>query len=428
MRPRKSNNKNQEMNTKTVVVQRHMWFDEKELRLTFPESWEVVTCLMKGHKAPRITTNQISAAFENPVGSPRLGELARGKNKVAVIFDDISRPTRVADLIPYVLKELEHAGISEQAIRFICASGAHGAHSYQDFRKKLGQKIMDGFPVYNHNIYENCSYVGQTSQGTPISVNSEVMSCDLKIGIGSVIPHPQSGFGGGGKIVLPGIAFIDSIEAFHRLEIKARESGLVDKVGPGNYVENPMVKDFNEAARMIGLNFKIDTIVNGNGEPCTIFAGEPEAEYFEAVKFAVKHYDTKPVSGTDIAVVNTCSKGSEGIVGLIIGIQMLMEKGGDLVLIMDCPSGQVVHYLLGSFGTEARGRLFSALNFKLPWLKRFVVLSPQFESSMTDWMAIPDTIWVKSWREAIDILKQDFPGAARAAVVPDGTIQYLSLS
>jgi nickel-dependent lactate racemase len=403
-----------------------MWYHEGKSKLTFPEAWEVVPCLMNGHDVPRLTGKQIKAAFDNPIGSPRLSQLAKGKNKVAIIFDDISRPTRVADLIPYILKELEAAGISESAIRFICATGAHGAHTYQDFQKKLGQKIMDRFPVYNHNIYENCSYVGQTSQGTLLSVNSEVMSCDLKIGIGSVITHPQSGFGGGGKIVLPGIAAIESIEAFHRLEIEARESGQRNTVGPGNYLENPMVKDFNEAAKMIGLNFKIDTLVNGSGQPCAIFAGEPEAEYYWAVEFAVSHYATQPVPGADIVVVNTYVKGSEAVVGLIIGIQMLMEKGGDLVLIMDCPAGQVVHYLLGSFGAETRGRLFSALDFRLPWLKRFIVLSPQFEQSTVDWLAIPDALWVKSWSSVTRILKQDFPGSARVAVVPDGTIQYLS--
>jgi nickel-dependent lactate racemase len=414
------------MPIRTVTVPRRMWYDEGKLRLAFPESWDVISCLMNGHKARRLTPEQIKSALDNPINSPRLSELARGKNKAAVIFDDMSRPTRVADLIPPVLAELKAANISDKAIRFICASGAHGAHTYQDFSKKLGQGIMDRFPVYNHNIYENCTYVGETSQGTPLSVNSEVMGCDLKIGIGSVIPHPQSGFGGGGKIVLPGIAAIDSIEAFHRLEIEARESGLGGTVGPGNYLENPMVKDFTEAARMMGLNFKVDTIVNGGGEPCAIFAGEPEAEYHEAVKFALWHYATKPVSGAQVVVVNTYSKGSEAIVGLIIGIQMLMEKGGDLVLIMDCPAGQVVHYLLGSFGVEARGRLFSAVNFRLPWLKRMVVLSPQFESSTADWLAIPDTIWVKSWAGVLNMLKKDFPDGARVAVVPDGTIQYLS--
>jgi len=416
------------MSTKAVTVPRQMWYEEGKLRLTFPESWEVLPCLMNGHNVPHITPKRIKAAFDNPICSPRLKELAKGKTKVAVIFDDISRPTRVADFIPHILKELEAAGISEQAIRFICATGAHGAHTYYDFQKKLGQKIMDRFPVYNHNVYENCTYVGKTSRGTQLSVNSEVMSCDLKIGIGSVLPHPQSGFGGGGKIVLPGIASIDSIEAFHLLEIKARESGRLGIVGPGNYLENPMVKDFNEAAKMIGLDFKIDTLINGSGEPCAIFAGEPEAEYYQAVKFAVPHYSTKPAPGADVVVVNTYCKGSEAIVGLIIGIQMLMEKGGDLVLIMDCPAGQVVHYLLGSFGAKAKGRLFSSVDFKLPWLKRLVALSPQFERSTTDWLAIPNTVWVKTWSDAINILKQDFPNGGRVAVIPDGTIQYLSAS
>ena len=45
---------------------------------------------------------------------------------------------------------------------------------------------------------------------------------------------------------------------------------------------------------------------------------------------------------------------------------------------------------------------------------------------MADWLAIPDTRWVKTWKEVLDILKQDYPGGARAAVVPDGTIQYIS--
>ncbi|UCH51431.1 MAG: DUF2088 domain-containing protein [Chloroflexota bacterium] len=413
------------MATKMVTVPRQIWYEEGKLQLTFPESWEVVPCLMNGHDASQITPEQIKTAFDNPIGSPPLRKLARGRAEAAIIFDDISRPTRVADLMPYVLEELYSAGIPDGSIRFICATGGHGAHTFQDFQKKLGNKIMDNFPVYNHNPYENCTYVGQTPTGTKLSINSEVMSCDLKIGIGSVIPHAQSGFGGGGKIVLPGIASIDSIETFHRWEINAREAGHGDIVGPGHYIENPMVKDFNEAAKMVGLDLKIDTIVNGMAEPCAIFVGEPQTEYYEAVKFAVPHYATKPVPGANVVVVNTYAKGNEAILGLLIGIMMLTERGGDLVLIMDCPAGQVVHYLLGSFGEQARGRLFTAVNFKLPWLKRLVVLSPQFEKSMTDWLAIPDTAWVKTWPEVIDILNQDFPAGAKVAVVPDGTIQYL---
>lgn len=414
------------MNTKTVAVPRQMWYEKGELQLEFPESWDVVPCLMNGHNAPHITSEQIRAAFSKPIGTPPLRELANGKMEVAIIFDDLSRPTRAAELIPYILEELEAAGIPDAAIRFICATGSHSAHTFEDFQKKLGEDILDRFPVYNHNAYENCQYVGRTSQGTELSVNAEVMSCDLKIAIGSIVPHVQSGYGGGGKIILPGIASIDSIEGFHRLEVEARHSGRGDTVGPGKYTENPMIRDFNEAARMVGLDFKIDTMINGKGEPCAVFAGETLAEFNEALKSAVSHYSTKAAPEIEVAVVNNFSKANEAMVGLLMGIQILVEKGGDLVLIMDCPAGQVVHYLLGSFGKSIKGRLFSPVNFQLPWLRRMIVLSPQFEKSFTDWLAIPDTVWVKTWPEVVDILSQDFPQGTRVAVVPDGTIQYFT--
>jgi nickel-dependent lactate racemase len=414
------------MKSKRVTVPSRIWYEQGERHLDFPESWEIVLCNMRGHQSPGLSSADIKSAITNPLDAPPLRELAQGKNEVAIIFDDISRPTRVAEIVPHVLDELHAAGISDKVIRFICATGCHGAHTYQDFQKKLGARIMDNFPVYNHNVYENCTYVGETTQGTKLCVNSEVMGCDLKVAIGSVVPHPQTGFGGGGKIVLPGIASIDSIEAFHRLELKAREEGKWGTVGPGNYVDNPMVKDFTEAAKLVALDFKIDTLVNGKGEPCAIFAGTPEAVYYRAVGLAVTHYATKSVPDADIVVVNTYAKGNEAIVGLLIGIPMLMAKGGHLVLIMDYPTGQVVHYLLGSFGTRARGRLFSPVNFKLPWLKRVIILCPQFERATADWLAIPDAIWVKTWDEVLEILRRDFPDKAKVAVVPDGTIQYLS--
>jgi len=414
------------MAANSFAVPNRIWYEEGALQLEFPEGWEVVPCLMNGHSAPELSLNQIQSAFENPIGAARLRDLAKGKQHVAILFDDISRPTPASDLLPFILDELREAGIDDKSIRLICATGCHGAHSYLDFEKKLGTDILNRFPVYNHNVYENCAYVGTTSLGTKLYVNSEVMACDLKIGIGAVIMHPQTGFGGGGKIILPGVSAIESIEHFHGLELKARQEGKGKTVGMGNYIENPLFQDFTEAARLAGLDFKVDVAVNGNGKACAIFCGDAKAEHAEAVKYAAPHYATRTVPDIDVAVVNNYCKGNEAFLGMIIGITMLSKKRGDLVLIMDCPAGQVVHYLVGSFGRGVKGRHFQAVNTSRPWLKRVIILCPQFEHAMTDWLAIPGTVWVKSWQEVLDVLAQDYPQGARAAVVPDGTIQYMS--
>jgi len=410
---------------KTFSVKTRCWHQPGELELDFAERWEVLECRMQGHAAPRLSSAQIEHALANPTGSRTLADLAAGKKKVAIIFDDISRPTPVGDLLPHILRELTKAGIPDSAIRLICALGCHAAHSYQDFAAKLGTAIMKRFPVYNHNIYENCVEVGATSQGTVLRVNAEVMSCDLKIGVGSVINHPQTGFGGGGKIILPGVSEISSIESYHRLEFEARDAGRGHTIGMAKYADNPMARDFTEAARLAGLDFKIDCIVNGAGEVCALFCGDPENEHREAIRYAVKHYATEAVPQADIAVVNTYAKENEAMIGLVIGITLLAQKGGSLVLIMDCPTGQVVHYLLGSFGEVSRGRLFQSIDYDIPWVKKVIIVCPQFEHATAEWIALPRTTWVHKWEEALAILEGDYPGGARVALVPDGTTQYI---
>jgi len=72
------------VSTKTVAVPRQMWYESGELQLEFPESWDVVPCLMDGHNAPHMTPEQIRAAFSKPIGTPApSGSWPRGKKEVA---------------------------------------------------------------------------------------------------------------------------------------------------------------------------------------------------------------------------------------------------------------------------------------------------------------------------------------------------------
>ncbi|MFO7984234.1 MAG: lactate racemase domain-containing protein [Desulfatiglandaceae bacterium] len=187
-----------------VKVPHLAWYGDTDMDLTFPDPWHVQVLNMNGRKAVPLTPQAFEAAFEHPIGAPRIRDLAKGKRDVAIVFDDITRPTRVDQIAGYVLEELQKAGIPDGHIRFIVALGAHGAHSLIDFRKKLGHDILARFPVFNHNPYECCQYLGKTSRGTPVEINAEFMKCDMKIGIGLIVPHVSYGYGGGGKIVLPG--------------------------------------------------------------------------------------------------------------------------------------------------------------------------------------------------------------------------------
>ncbi len=404
----------------TIKVPQHLWYGKTEMELRFPSTWTVHYCPMKGGERKKLAPEEMEKAFFRPIGTKPISELAKGKREVVILFDDLARPTPVYEIVPFVLRELERAGISDGQIRFIAALGAHGAHTANDFRKKLGEEVLDRFPVYNHHAFDFCTYVGKTSRGTPLSINKEVMACDLKIGIGSIVPHAFSGFGGGGKILLPGVAHIDSIAYNHGPLVKNHPGS----VGLGKIEGNVPRLDIEEAAKMAGLDMKIDALINLRGEITDLFVGDPILEHRAGTRQAMGVYATTPAQGMDVAVVNSYAKPNECAVAPFLGIPSLKEEGGDLVVISNEPGGQVVHYLFGEFGRCGEGRL--RLPQPLPTkVKRFIILSPFKDHAGACFFGDVSAIqWVKTWEEVLDLLRSRWGARANVAVYPDGTIQY----
>jgi len=412
------------MRDSLVKVPTAAWYGDSELELTFPPSWEVVVCRMKGDSTPPITEETMRATFTNPIGVLPIRELARNKKEVVILFDDISRPTQIEPIVPYLLEELWEAGVPHEGIRFIAALGAHGALNAMDFRKKLGKQVVASFPVYNHNPFENCYFLGNTSRGTPVHVNSEFMKCDLKIGIGSIIPHPLTGYGGGSKIVVPGISSIETMHANHSIAYGLLEKEP-DNIGRGKYEDNPVRLDVEEAARMAGLQVKIDAIVNTRRETTTLLVGDPVAELAAGVQLAREHYATKHVSDIDIVIANTYSKVNESLLARAFADQLLPEKGGALVIISTNPAGEAVHYLLRNFGKWFGGKLWERPTALPPRVNKLVMMTPFMDRASLDWIApVEEVVWVQTWKEVINHVKMDYPNGARVAIIPDATIQY----
>jgi nickel-dependent lactate racemase len=402
------------------------WYGTKELELPLPDSWQAEVYNMAGFDRPAMKPDEIKVAITNLIGSSPIRELARGKNEVVIIFDDMTRVTRVAELVPFILEELAEAGILDNRIQFICATGAHMACDRLSFVNKLGEAIVARFPVYNHNPFNNCTYVGNTSYGTDIYINAEVMKCDLKIAIGSVVPHPSTGFGGGGKIILPGVSSVETIEHFHRLEAEFKQkypSKLIS--GMGVFDDNPLRLNIEEATALAGLDVKIDCIVNSSGETVAIFAGAPKPTWAAAVSEAKAHYLTPETKGEGIVIANTFAKANEAImIGLNTAFSAVGDNGGDVVLIANAPGGQVTHYLMSDFGKTTSGKL--KLLAKIPQNVNHVIIYTEY-SDIAGRGNIEESakvLFVSNWDDALQALQQFHRAETKVAVLPDGEIQY----
>ncbi len=396
------------------------WHDQGWLEIDLPDDWDVEFCPMAGYERAALSTSELAACLENPLGTQKLGELAANSKRAVIVFDDMTRPTRGRDLAPLVLDILHKAGLSQDQITFVCALGTHGALTMADFRKKLGSAVVEKYRVFNHNPYENCMEAGVTRRGTRVMFNREVMEADLKIAIGCVTAHVQAGFSGGGKLFLPGVAHIDTISHFHlEVEHMARET-----TGMGRHEGNILRNEINEAAAMAEVDFLLNAVVNGCGETVGLFAGELFAAHDAAVAEAKKNYSTQPVPAEKrFVVANAFSKPNEMGIAILLGISALKDYEGTIVVIADSPEGQVPHYLLGRFGRDYGGRQYPVA--AIPESVNLIVMTAYPDRTLLDWFANPEKAAIaRNWEEVMELVRPLHGSGTKAAVLPNATMQY----
>jgi lactate racemase len=339
----------------------------------------------------------------------------------------MSRATRVSQIVHPVLAELAAAGIPDDSISLICGLGMHGVLYRQELIKKLGEDVVSRYRVFNHNAFGGCQYTGTTKTfKTRVFINEEYMTSDLKIVIGACVPHGIAGFGGGAKLVLPGIASFETVNWHHRMGnamMLPTISSTKPTQGMGICEGNLFKQDLEEAADLAGIDFFINVIVNLWGETVSLFAGEWRKSYAQAVKEALTHYYTLKSLENDVVIANAYAKANESNICLPAGIPLINKKGGDLVIISNAPEGQVTHYLVGIFGRDNYACQYGQCN--IPDYVKHVIIYSEYPHPGSSWFKKNEKIlYMNHWQDVLELLQKSHGPGTRTAVIPDGTNQY----
>ncbi|MBN1188935.1 MAG: DUF2088 domain-containing protein [Dehalococcoidales bacterium] len=400
------------------------WHGTRDLELVLPESWEVDVCNMSGFDRRALTDDEIGRAIRDPIGMEPLRKIAADRKEAVIIFDDMTRVTRTYRIVPFVLQELAEAGIKDENIRFIAATGTHAPLDRFDFANKLGEDVLRRFPVYNHNVFGNYREIGTSPHGIPLKINAEVFSCDLKIGIGSIVPHSFAGFGGGAKIIIPGICHVETCSGFHKTGMKLNKEHPESAVSLGTFEDSHLRQDMLETARMVGLDMKIDAVINGYGETAALYAGRLEEEYAAALVDARENYRTELKTGNDIVIVNNFSKVGEIECAMDPAYPSLKKEGGDIVLIGNAPQGHVTHYLASPWGINSKSVTQKKRNLG-PGVRHLIVYNEYPDLTIPGYFAQPEKVWMfPKWDDVVNLLKSEHRDFARVAVYPNADIQY----
>jgi len=386
------------------------WYGDNSLSLELPDSWNIRVCGIAD--APTLSDKELQGAFDSPIGTKRLSELARGRRTAAIFVEDMTRPTPTARIMPVVLRELKDAGIPPWSTVVIMATASHAAMTREGFIKKLGEDVWRTVEVLNHNCYENLVDMGRTSFGTPVLVNRFVMEADLKVGVGGVYPHGREvgGLGGGAKLVCPGIVGMDTIESFHSIR------------GFGNGRKAAV-----EMARMIGVDFLVNAVVNSRREIAGLFAGDVEEMHAKAVEAARRVYRVQIPGGSDVALTNGYPLDTElGQAGKAWGVgYRAVKEGGVVVLTAGCREGMGFHSLMGKGGRWWSQRIERSQRLgksegsprRAAAETRAIVFSPHLSAAQG-----PEATLYNSWPELRRYLEETFHDSADVTVLPFGTI------
>jgi nickel-dependent lactate racemase len=392
--------------------------------IELPDDWQVQFFELPGDRMNRLTARQLREKLDHPYGSPTLRELAKPGQEVCIVFDDITRGTPVQPMAEAVLEELLETGIAKNQIRFLCALGTHGAQNRQDHVHKLGEAIVRQYPVYNHNCYENNRLIGTTKKGVPVKLNAEFLQCDLRIGLGGITPHTMNGFGGGGKLLFPGIADIETVAQNHLTATEfLQKNGLDSSAMMGDLSMSGMRKEIEEMTRMAGQFFKVDCLYNSRLELIDLYAGDPIREYYAAIPRAREIYSIPPVKDQDVVIVNVNAKASEATIATGLGALGLKASGGDVVVIDLTRRGQATHYLFGAFGKFIGGRMKGGMPSVRPQVDRYICWMPWPDPGSAHWFGEEEKqVYVDTWQQALELLRQRHGPGSRVTVISDGTL------
>lgn len=277
----------------------------------------------------------IREAMAQPIGSPKLAELARGKKKALIISDDYTRQTPVDVIIPMVERELAAGGVERVSI--LVALGTHREMTEQEKLARFGADICRRLEICNHRYRDPDALadLGTTPRGTRFLINKAVLEADLVIGLGQIAPHRIAGFSGGSKIILPGVCGAEATAHTHWM------GGFEEGERMLGVAENPVREEMNACAKKAGLAFIVNVVCDPGGRLIGAVAGDEIEAHLKGCELARDVFGVNVPRQADIVIADSFPKDIElwQAAKALYAADLMVRRGGVVILVSPCFEG-----------------------------------------------------------------------------------------
>ncbi|MEO7743183.1 MAG: lactate racemase domain-containing protein [Usitatibacter sp.] len=298
--------------TKRVAVD----YGERKVEIEVPDSATVVE-----YADPPLLDDpeaSVANALAHPFGSAPLVELARPGMKVAIGFDDVTRPALPARLIlPQVVNELKRAGVNDRDIVLVNGCSNHRKNTRSELANHLGPEIFNRFwpigAIRNHDcdLPEGLRFTGITASGRYVEHNRDFLDADLQIYQGNVSAQGWKGYTGTGVVIgLASTRSIASHHSFNTVPMPEKKKEHQKSTGAKLPGMKPEMTAFLEEATG-KKTFYVNAVTGTGGRPAGIFAGHATAVTPPAWELAGRMF-TREAPQADVLVVGLGAQYSYG--------------------------------------------------------------------------------------------------------------------
>ncbi|GBG95916.1 nickel-dependent lactate racemase [Lactococcus termiticola] len=281
------------------MVEIKLPYDTKTITANIPDknfAGELVS-KAESFNNPLSQEETVEKSLDNPIGSPKLEELVKGKKKITIISSDHTRPVPSKIITPILLRRIREVE-PDADITILVALGFHRESTREELVDKYGEEIVNNEKIVMSVSTDDSQFVniGKLPSGGDCIINKHAVEADLLISEGFIECHFFAGFSGGRKAVLPGVASYKTIMANHSGEFIADEHSRAGSI-KGNLIHQDMVY----AARTAGLAFILNVVLDGDKKIIASFAGDMEAAHEKGCDF-VRDLAVVDAIPSDIAI------------------------------------------------------------------------------------------------------------------------------
>jgi nickel-dependent lactate racemase len=169
-------------------------------------------------------------------------------------------------------------------------------------------------------------------------LNRIYVDADIKVTVGLIEPHFMAGYSGGRKLIMPGIAALDTVQAWHSprfLEHPNATAGITEG--------NPVHEENTYIAQLCPPDMIVDVTLDNDREITGIFAGDLIAAWQTGVAFAERH--VKATIAEPVEIVVTTGSGFpldatfyQTVKGMV-GALPIVKPGGRIIIAAACSEG-----------------------------------------------------------------------------------------